>query len=586
MKKIKWISLILLVLLAGCSKEKPAQPGAEPAAKSPMRQAKEKIKELRKEEIPPEKLQPVAQQVYSLAVTAEELGEFKWALENGAVPNTDQSELADIYSCGEAWREPVLAKAPDTLPAFMNEAVKTSNVDFYNTHIETFTAFGPKLNELIDMKTFNNLHARFFGGQMTLALSKKDRERVAFLLKYAPKAADVEKLDSRTERFMPVLGSYVFSEVKDEQMACRLLELGYDYGRLDIASVGFGENFNKALNENPQNAVRFMGLHKEGDPLTVNDAKILLKLPVSEMVNLHPKHVDEGIQLCMEKGVSAGTVQFMNLRAKQRPFEKKDYIELMNWALKYGDEETYNLLRKKNGDLELNEINLSAIAGNQKMFERYAPKILENIEYIMEPERQPNGAVTLGEIYEVFENKNEKAGLYIVQKYDLEGEWVAATQNETMLMDVCKAGNFPAAKYLIEKKKADIGATTRFTNNESTLFGNSVASDGKYSAVFYAAKSGNSELIKYLKSKGADINARSHFGVTPLMFAVSGGHLDAVKTLIALGADVNAEMKAEFKDYAAEGYYTFDQLSTALRRANSYKYPEIAAELKKAGAKK
>ena len=42
-------------------------------------------------------------------------------------------------------------------------------------------------------------------------------------------------------------------------------------------------------------------------------------------------------------------------------------------------------------------------------------------------------------------------------------------------------------------------------------------------------------------AKGADVNAKSRYDVTALIFAAGSGRLEAVKLLIARGADVNAQ---------------------------------------------
>lgn len=47
------------------------------------------------------------------------------------------------------------------------------------------------------------------------------------------------------------------------------------------------------------------------------------------------------------------------------------------------------------------------------------------------------------------------------------------------------------------------------------------------------------KLRKYLK-KGADVNVKNDFGVTPLHYACEEGHIDVVDFLIAHGADVNS----------------------------------------------
>lgn len=51
-------------------------------------------------------------------------------------------------------------------------------------------------------------------------------------------------------------------------------------------------------------------------------------------------------------------------------------------------------------------------------------------------------------------------------------------------------------------------------------------------------------VIDYLLSKGADVNARSDNGVTPVMSASISGRLKVIKKLVEAGADVNMETTA------------------------------------------
>lgn len=55
-----------------------------------------------------------------------------------------------------------------------------------------------------------------------------------------------------------------------------------------------------------------------------------------------------------------------------------------------------------------------------------------------------------------------------------------------------------------------------------------------------AAKKGDTEAVKSLLAKGADVNAKSPYGATPLFFACDRGHTEVVKLLLEKGADVNA----------------------------------------------
>ncbi|KAH7127990.1 hypothetical protein B0J13DRAFT_400472, partial [Dactylonectria estremocensis] len=54
--------------------------------------------------------------------------------------------------------------------------------------------------------------------------------------------------------------------------------------------------------------------------------------------------------------------------------------------------------------------------------------------------------------------------------------------------------------------------------------------------IHHAARAGWPSTIEYLSSEGANINAASTSGKTPLHDAVIAGHTATVKTLLRLGA--------------------------------------------------
>ena len=60
-------------------------------------------------------------------------------------------------------------------------------------------------------------------------------------------------------------------------------------------------------------------------------------------------------------------------------------------------------------------------------------------------------------------------------------------------------------------------------------------------ALWQAARDGDTAGITAALAKGADVNAKSRYNVTPLIFAAGSGRLEAVKLLVSRGADVNAQ---------------------------------------------
>ena len=55
-----------------------------------------------------------------------------------------------------------------------------------------------------------------------------------------------------------------------------------------------------------------------------------------------------------------------------------------------------------------------------------------------------------------------------------------------------------------------------------------------------AAKCGNTEVVKYLIVRGADVNASDSNGETPLMLAARWDNTEIAQLLIGAGANVNA----------------------------------------------
>jgi ankyrin repeat protein len=67
-----------------------------------------------------------------------------------------------------------------------------------------------------------------------------------------------------------------------------------------------------------------------------------------------------------------------------------------------------------------------------------------------------------------------------------------------------------------------------------------------------AARKSDLAAVKALLARGADVNAKSPYGATPLFFACDRGSLEIVKTLVESGADVN--VKDTFYNSTAIGW--------------------------------
>jgi ankyrin repeat protein len=70
---------------------------------------------------------------------------------------------------------------------------------------------------------------------------------------------------------------------------------------------------------------------------------------------------------------------------------------------------------------------------------------------------------------------------------------------------------------------------------------NAVATNGSgYTALTGAVASGHAAIAKWLAENGADVNYRYARGYSPLLTAAANGHLEIVKMLVASGADPDA----------------------------------------------
>ncbi|MDF7801148.1 ankyrin repeat domain-containing protein [Pontiellaceae bacterium B1224] len=526
----------------------------------------------------------IPQQVMSISIQTGNADAFQWALDLKPATAPQYPELLTIWKRGLKWVTPTLANYPETLSVFMSAAVDDRLVSFFNEHAAEFKAGGYALTPPLQQDEFMVRYNSLIAKELEKAVGEKDRDRIDFLIDHTASLESIRYSGAQTKQQMQTFSDYVLYDLRDEAFACKLIEMGYEFNNLDLDRLQFSNAFAQTLRANPEVAVRALSLDRKGPPLSRSQARFLINLPISELSNLNEQYVDEAAQMCLASGGSSQAQEFIKLRATRKPFERADYVELLSWAVRYNDQALFQLVKQHGDGVGLQDLDLNVLAYNQRIFERYAADLLENIQYTMDDE-PVDGGITLGQIYEIFQNENQDAGLYIVKNYDLAEEWLNATDERTLLMDVCRAGNLAAARHLIERRREDPKEETRFSQQQTTLFGSSSASEGKLSPIFFAAQSGNSDLIKYLESRGADVNARSNFGATPLMYAVSSGQLEATRTLIALGADVNARMDESDKDYISDGRLSYTQLSTVMNRAQAGKNQDIIDLLQKAGAR-
>jgi len=532
-----------------------------------------------------DKLESIPEQAYELSVQTRDMDSFKWAITRSAKDYTQYSELLKVWKMGKAWRDYFISEYPEkALPIFIDQAVDCNSIRFFNQYIEQFKASGYKLAFPLEKTRFNARFCRFFADMIKTAMQQEDSERIGFLIDHMPTRSSVPAIDPYTKKTMQDLGDYVCHELKDETLACGLVELGYDMNRVDIEKTGFGADFAKALAADPEHAItHVLKLNEWHGTLSAKETRFVLFLPDPVLRLVHKLHIAEATRISVKNANTDDALRLIKLREKTQPLTDYDYDQLLGWSLEYNNRAVFDYLKAQRIQVDLFEIDLPRLAGSQHLFRLYAPKILKKIYRTMDNKPKEDGT-TFGRIHDLLTSHRPEAVLYVVKNHDLGDAWMETTDGRTLLMDVCEGGNLEAAKYLVEKKGADIHAETGYDEATFSLFGQSKGKEGRLTPLFFAAKSGNCELIRYLHSKRADVNARSSYGATPLMHAAEGNHLEAVKMLIAMGARVNATMDESQipSEILEDGSHL--KMSTAYRRARKNGNKEMLDILRKAGA--
>ncbi|MEP7271134.1 MAG: ankyrin repeat domain-containing protein [Acidobacteriota bacterium] len=146
------------------------------------------------------------------------------------------------------------------------------------------------------------------------------------------------------------------------------------------------------------------------------------------------------------------------------------------------------------------------------------------------------------------------------------------------LIAASRKGDTAGARSLLEKG-ADVNAKTRYGATP----------------LFFACDRGNVELVKLLIEKGADVDVRDTFyKASPIIWAAQKGHAEIVRQLLqkspkgkddAMSIGIGSGYPAIVSAVLELGELGQDALNNYLASANRAEKPEIVELLKKAGAK-
>uniref|UniRef100_A0A0G4H0T9 Uncharacterized protein n=1 Tax=Chromera velia CCMP2878 TaxID=1169474 RepID=A0A0G4H0T9_9ALVE len=153
------------------------------------------------------------------------------------------------------------------------------------------------------------------------------------------------------------------------------------------------------------------------------------------------------------------------------------------------------------------------------------------------------------------EGSEELDDLSLLLKLGADVNSLALGSGKTPLMEAVYAGSLPAVEMLMEG-----GASVETKGNEADF--------EDFTALHRACFEGHPEIIRFLISKGADVNAKDKVGRTPLSCAAYRGPLQIFEFLLSKGADLEKSV--------------FDGV-TALHQAAAGDQKEIAEKLLDSG---
>lgn len=123
-------------------------------------------------------------------------------------------------------------------------------------------------------------------------------------------------------------------------------------------------------------------------------------------------------------------------------------------------------------------------------------------------------------------------------------QWAAAGRGmDTMVKLLIANGADTEARTPSGLTPLDLARHREHATGERTTIVNMLREHGAKGTLHGAACLGDIDEVKRLLDEGADINAKSESGWTPLHWAVSEGHESVVELLVARGADINAQFR-------------------------------------------
>jgi uncharacterized protein len=117
---------------------------------------------------------------------------------------------------------------------------------------------------------------------------------------------------------------------------------------------------------------------------------------------------------------------------------------------------------------------------------------------------------------------------FLVESLHLDANYLDSN-SQTLLFYAARDGCVPLATYLLTDGHSDV-------NHRDQLMGQS--------PLFYAARSGQFELIRLLANHGADLDLLDFREETAIYYAITNGRLRALEVIVELGASLNLKAKS------------------------------------------